>query len=492
MARSIKKIAIIGSGPSGAIAADFILKNSSIKIDLIDAGITSFSKIKIKSRDIIPKKTLFGNAFVYERIDNKKFCFDSKTSFDTSHAKGGLSNVWGANISSLHNKYLTKWRIDKKEFNKALQYVLKRIPICAQKDMIDDQYDISISNKHIILDGISFEHTQFNENERENLYKNNLAIGASKLAIDTKLCIRCEKCMDGCKVNAIFNAANLLGELESSLKFKYKPNYIFDKFVENKNSVTIFIFNTKTEKTEAHTYDAIIIATGVIDTTSIVRKSLNLSSNYIVKESKKYYLPFISTKLFTRLKTSGDLALSHIFVQNLKKSSMVHCQLYSSFHILEYILKNKIGSFSSLILIPFKFLLKYIYVGMVYLDSEDSRSFSVNEQGSKGIVKGTESIKSKKRLKSFLYDMRKAIRFSHFIPIPLILGSKLGHSQHFGGTLPMKKNPKIYEVDMMGRPYHHKRTFIIDSSVLPSIPALPTTITVMANAVRICAAIIAV
>ena len=492
MAHSIKKICIIGSGPSGAIAADFILKNSNIRVDLIDAGITSFSKVKIKSKGIIPKKTLFGNAFVYERIDNKKFSFDSKTSFDTSHAKGGLSNVWGANISSLHNKYITQWGINKEEFNNAFQYVLKRIPICAQKDMIDDQYEISISNKHIILDGISYEHTQFDENEKDNLYKNNITIGASKLAIDTKLCIRCERCMDGCKVNAIFNAANLLTEFESSLKFKYKPNYIFDKFIEEKNNVTIFIVNTKTKKVEAHRYDALIIATGVIDTTSIVRKSLNISSNFIVKESKKYYLPFISTKLFTRLKTSGDLALSHIFIQNLNKTSMIHCQLYSSFHILEYILKNKIGPVSSLILRPFKFLLKYIYVGMVYLDSEDSGSFSVKERGSKVIVKGTESNKSKKRLECFLSAMRKTIRFSHFIPIPIILGSKLGHSQHFGSTLPMKKNPNVHETDMLGRPFRHKRTFIIDSSVLPSIPALPSTITVMANAVRICKAIITI
>jgi len=492
LARSIKKICIIGSGPTGAIAADFILKNSNIRVDLIDAGITSFSKVKNKSKGIIPKKTLFGNAFVYKRIDNKKFSFDGKTSFDTSHAKGGLSNVWGANISSLHNKYIAQWGINKEEFNNAFQYVLKRIPICAQKDMIDDQYEIAISNKHIILDGISYEHTQFNKNERDNLHKNNISIGASKLAIDTKLCIRCEGCMDGCKVNAIFNAANLLSELESSVRFKYKPNYIFDKFVEDKNNVTIFLINTKSNKIEAHTYDAIIIATGVIDTTSIVRKSLNISSDFIVKESKKYYLPFISTKLFAGLKTSGDLALSHIFIQHLNKSSMVHCQLYSSFHILEFILKNKIGSVSSLILRPLKFLLKYIYVGMVYLDSEDSGSFSLKERGIKVIVNGTESIKSKKRLKSFLSAMRKTSRFSHLIPMPLILGSKLGHSQHFGGTLPMKKKPRIHEVDMLGRPCHHKRTFIIDSSVLPSIPALPTTITVMANAVRICKSIIAI
>ena len=490
MENSIKKIAIIGSGPAGIIAADYLLNHSNFKIDLIDAGLTSHVKIKAETKGLIPKKTLFGNAFVYKRLDGLKFIFDKKSSFDTSHAIGGLSNVWGANISALHEKYISQWKINKQEFEVAFDYVLKRIPICAKSDMIDEQYDVKISSEHIIQDGISHAHTIFTDVERENLRKNKIAIGASKLAINTHKCIRCEKCMEGCSENAIFNAAHLIPILQKSTRFKYKPHFILSKYNENKKKVKIFLSNTESKIELVSEYDAIIIATGVIDSTNIVYQSKNMISDFQVKESKKYYIPFISTKLFSRSKSSQDLSLSHLFIQHLKGSSMLHCQLYPSFHLIDYILKNKLGYIPSLILRPFKFLLKYLYVGMIYLDSEDSGTFNVKNSKKVFKVRGVESSKSKIRLNSFLSAMKKVRKSSHLIPLPFLLGSKLGHSQHFGGTLPMKSRPTAFETDLFGRPYKHKRTFIVDSSVLPSIPALPTTITVMANAVRICQSLI--
>ena len=486
MAYSIKKIAIIGSGPSGVIAADFLINHSNFKIDLFDAGLTSSKKIEVKNEGLIPKKTLFGNGFIYQRLDDIKFIFDKYTSFDTSHAMGGLSNVWGANISGLHNKYIKQWGINKKEFHKAFSYVLKRIPICARRDMIDDQYSIAISNKHIIEDGISFDHTRFTDDEKNNLNQNNITIGSSKLALNPNQCIRCEKCMGGCTENAIFNSAHMIPILQRSIRFKYKPNYILNKFYEDKSKVRVFLSHTKTKEKLISDYDAIMIATGVIDTTHIVYKSLNILRDIKVKESKKFYLPFISTRLFSPIKTSNDLSLSHLFIQHLDKSSMVHCQLYSSFHLLDYILKNKLGHSASLLLRPFKYILKYIYVGMIYLDSEDSGSFKIKRSKKTFKVQGLESMVSKERLAHFLTAMKKVKKISRLFPLPIILGSKLGHSQHFGGTLPMKSRPTAFETDLYGRPYKHKRTFIVDSSVLPSVPALPTTISVMANAVRIC------
>lgn len=53
----------------------------------------------------------------------------------------------------------------------------------------------------------------------------------------------------------------------------------------------------------------------------------------------------------------------------------------------------------------------------------------------------------------------------------------------------MKKNPKNHEVDLLGRPVGFKRISFIDASILPKIPSAPTTINVIANAVRICSEI---
>ncbi len=489
MEDKIKKVAIIGTGPTGAISAKYLIENSSFKIDLIDAGLTSKTFIKPEKTGLIPKKTLFGNAFIYKRRDSIELCFDKHTSFDTSHALGGLSNVWGANISSLHEYYYKKWSLDKKKAFSAFHYVLKNIPITARRDMIDEQFDLSISNKHHINKGLSYDHCELDNFKRKFLSRLGLSIGLSKLAIDFNKCIKCSGCMAGCPEGAIFNSADIIANLTLNLKFKYKPNIIVNKFEEKSDFVSLEVKNINTGKIEILNYDYVIIASGTIDSTNIVRKSLGLKSTFKIKESKKYYMPFFSTKFLSGSNLDETISLSHIFIQHFQNKSLVHCQLYTCYHLIDYIFRDRFGSFAS-ILIPFKFILKHFYIAMIYLDSEDSGYINIKYSKDKIQIQGVESLRSKIRLKIFISQLRKAYSAVKLIPIPFVLASKLGHSQHFGATIPMRRHPGKNEVDLYGRPFAHKKTFIVDTSILPTIPASPTTIVVMSNAIRICAELI--
>jgi choline dehydrogenase-like flavoprotein len=53
----------------------------------------------------------------------------------------------------------------------------------------------------------------------------------------------------------------------------------------------------------------------------------------------------------------------------------------------------------------------------------------------------------------------------------------------------MRENPGEYETDRLGRPGGWERIHVVDSSVFPSIPATTITMSVMANAHRIGAAV---
>jgi hypothetical protein len=485
----MKKIAIIGSGPIGAICADYLINNSSFYVDILDVGLNSSTFVLPEKAGIIPKKTLFGNAFVYKRMDSLRLIFDKFSSFDTSHAKGGLSNVWGANISALHKKYLINWKLNNKNFEESFRYVLKRLPICAIKDMIDDQYDIKIGNNHLINDGISYDICNLSKKSKEVLIKNNLSVGRSKLAVNFKSCTLCGQCMTGCSIGSIFNAVEIINKLSISGRFTYKPRILVDKFIEKKSKVTLITRDLINGIQKNLDYDFVIIAAGVVDTTNIFLKSMSLERTVLIKESKKYYFPVISSKIFSK-SSDKTLALSHIYIQHLDKESLVHCQLYTSLSILEYILKSKVGEFSIHFLRPFRFLLKNIYVAMAYLDSEDSGHMQITYTDDNISVKGFESEKSKVRLNTFFSSLGRVYKATSLIPIKLILSSKLGHSQHFGSSIPMREVPNLDEVDFLGRPKDHRRTFLVDASVLPTIPASPTTVSAMANAVRICKGII--
>lgn len=64
-----------------------------------------------------------------------------------------------------------------------------------------------------------------------------------------------------------------------------------------------------------------------------------------------------------------------------------------------------------------------------------------------------------------------------------------GWGFHYAGTLPMRADPSLFETHIDGRLWNSKRVFVVDGSVLPSLPPLNHSLTLMANARRIASGI---
>lgn len=62
-----------------------------------------------------------------------------------------------------------------------------------------------------------------------------------------------------------------------------------------------------------------------------------------------------------------------------------------------------------------------------------------------------------------------------------------GSDLHFAGTVPMRKNPERGECGMDGAVAGTENLFVVDGSVLPTLPPKSHTFTIMANAARIAA-----
>jgi len=469
-------VGIVGSGPNAAIAAEYFSQFNNIRITMLDAGINNKKKFQIKNEGFIPKKSFFGNFFMYKRADNLKFNFKN-AEFDTSHAYGGLSNVWGANISYLSETYQKKWGIKKTSFLKAFKFVISKIPHLGITDEIDFLNKYKFSSSHLI------KNLNLKQSVLKKLRENNLKFGLSKLAIDKNKCTLCTKCMEGCEPDAIFNSIHLIEDLVKKNKIKYIPNILVDKFYEKSNKVFLNALNIGNNKSVTYEFDLLFVGAGAIDSTIIFDKSLNGPKSYIVKESKKYYKLFFSFGSINS-KISETISLSHYFIQHNLNESRIHAQLYPIFFILRFIFKGKLSWMLKL----FSFFLKRLYVCMIYLDSEDSGNIKINfnDDYSRCDVISFEKKRSEARLNKFIKTMKKFILDLKLIPLPFVLSSKLGHSQHFGSTMPMMKKAKKFNVDMLGRPFGFKKVSFIDASVIPSIPAEPTTINTMTNAVRIC------
>jgi GMC oxidoreductase len=68
----------------------------------------------------------------------------------------------------------------------------------------------------------------------------------------------------------------------------------------------------------------------------------------------------------------------------------------------------------------------------------------------------------------------------------MIKFSNPGSGTHCGGSFPMTERPVgPFDADRLGRPFGWSKIFVVDASVLPSIPGTTLALPVMANAYRI-------
>jgi choline dehydrogenase-like flavoprotein len=81
---------------------------------------------------------------------------------------------------------------------------------------------------------------------------------------------------------------------------------------------------------------------------------------------------------------------------------------------------------------------------------------------------------------------KEGLKFKTAFAYPLIQFSEPGSGTHCGGSFPMRATPRDeFDTDTLGRPFGWKRTYVLDASILPSIPGTTLAYPVMANAYRI-------
>lgn len=492
-----KRVMVVGSGPSGIIAAKNFI-DSGIAVDLYDVGITcSADNINFltSKNNLLPKKTIFGSLFPYFRIDNFHFIHEKNVSFDTSHARGGLSNVWGATVGSPYYQDISNWPISFFELNSYVDKVFEIIGVTGSSDALNLLYssryrgpDLNYETNSTldILNSAKVNH--------ERLISHGIFVGKARLAIQAKSnepnsCVLCNKCMNGCLSNSIFSASHILSKLLLSPHFKYHSHCLVEKFTEDKNGVSILFFDTKNNIKAVATADYLVLGAGCFDTTKIVNASKEAEGmSYQIKDSQKFYFPVITFKSSQNTKEQS-IELAHIYVQMIdSQGHIIQTQLYPGSKILLELIKRLFGSrFTSIFNIVFRPLIKRFYIGMMYLHSDVSGVMSLKFTGDKvAHIAGIENKMSQKVFRNALWRMLVNARYLRFAPIPLFyLKAKLGHSQHFGSTLPMQEDNSKVGVNVNCRVNGFSRTFAVDSSVLPSIPGTPTTTLTMANSLRV-------
>lgn len=490
------EVIVVGSGPAGISVAKGLLERGC-KVTLLDAGKTlelekQFLLREIQQNDFSPdngslrhhanpKKKLklpYGSNFIYDGIKDH-FSWDTKNCyFQPSFAQGGLSNIWGGAMTEYSVKELFDWPAACRD----LSFYYSQIILWLGTYYRADTSSV-LSQQALYLKSSWCKH------QRE-LEKDGFSFGAATLAIDFQRCRSCGSCQYGCPYGLIYNSSIHLELLKLNTNFKYIKNVVVENFSENNNKVEIIVKDIQDKKLDRIFSDRLFIACGAGLSPLLYLRSLNKpGKELILKDSQHFVIPCLLDKAIKGVMKEPLHTLCQLkasLTQENISAYPVYLQLYTYMDLYLYEMKNKFRWMYPILKPLLTSWIERLVVIQGYLDSRESNYLTIQYQKSGEFVIKTGKSKSLSTINNVVRYLKQHRYNLSLKPLHFLLSKSLsGQSNHVGGSLAMSDKPQEDEVDIWGTPSHFKRIHFVDASILPSIPAGPITLTIMANAYRI-------
>lgn len=489
---------VIGSGPAGISVAKGLLERGC-KVTLLDVGNTLepekqnlLHKIQ-KNNRLLTSDTLslrhhagvkkklklpYGSTFIYDHIQDHFSWNTHQCHFQPSFAQGGLSNSWGGATVVYTAKDLSSWP-----------------DTCRDLSIYYSQV-ISWLGKYYTTDTSSLLSRQAHylksiwEKHKHDLEKNGFLFSPASLAIDSENCQLCGLCQYGCPFGLIYNSSIHLESLKLNSDFTYINGVVVENFSE-KNEIEIHVKSIKDKQVNRYCADRLFIACGAGLSSLLYLRALNEPGRQLIlKDSQHFFLPCLIDSpskdiVNDPLHTLCQLKLS-LSNENISRYP-IHLQLYTYMDIYFQEIKNKLKWMYPVVKPVLKSWIERLVVIQGYLDSKESNHLKIQYQNpGKYLVKSISTMPVSSIIYQVVSHLKQHRNELALKPLSFLLMQSLtGQSNHIGGSLPMSDNPQIDEVDCWGRPIQFKRIHFVDGSILPSIPAGPITLTIMANAYRI-------
>lgn len=473
------KILVVGSGPSGLIALNEISKNENFEIYLIDNS--NYKKLsKTKENCIFKDKFIYGNrsSSLNSPYDDQHALFEKKDFPNISKSFGGLSNVWGGTVlpvkdeeqtyySDLGINLVNEYReLENLFFNKSSSLKID-IP-----NFLESRYSKKTIKKLNLLNinnlYAEFSDIALDKNLTKEIIKNN------------EICNFCKSYKWYCSKQPIWSSEKDIHKLLKTKNITYLQDTKLLKFKEQTTQVECFL-KTK-EKVITKYFSKIILASGPISTSEIVINS-GIVDEVLFENSDLLSIPIFKVFNFHKNKTS----FADIFISFKNNNHNFFIQFYNYSRSLLHLGRDNVSLLKYLKFLPDLFFSSF--GGMfLYVDSNLSSKLRLSYNHELNKFEYTSiNPKNKKLINKSIKILFKNLKKAKIIPIKFMIKSYyFGTSYHFGGQFPHSQSKHSSKTDIYGRLPGLERVFIIDSSVLPKVNTGPLTITIMANAKRIC------
>lgn len=430
------------------------------KIIVIDAGLTeesnpTFAKMNNNYKSPSPKFKIKANQYVYKSFKSMLDVTEEGFEVVGSLAKGGLSNIWGAGIQPYTDKELFKFPYTFDEIKHIYSKIYKILTGSKNKIFLDSK----VNNRNFV---ISDPLLAINKK-----WKN---LNNCHLKTCNDGCISCNK--------NIFNSKYEIDDLIKLDKIEYLPGLFIESISWEGDHYIIKCLEIISERIIFIKASVIYSSLGPVSTSKIVLEMTGKKDNLPLLSTPGGSLFIFSLKDFH--KGNHSILSSKTFTSNLNAHSFEGNIFPFSENLVSTYFGNSIGKVLNYFFRNLIF--SKLFIANVYFDSDMSQS-RIKYEDKNLKIESTTTAKLKKIFKSALVIIKKEFLIRGLLVIPFSYKLLLpGQDIHYGGTIPMKKNPKKNQCNFNGQLQGFKNFYITDASALPYLAAKGQSFNSMVNA----------
>jgi choline dehydrogenase-like flavoprotein len=439
----------------------------------------------------IPLKLAYGSDFPYRTLPGATRVQGEDVNTKFSLGKGGLSAVWGAAVMPYRQHDLTDWPVTAAEMAEHYRAVLEFMPVAQGVDGLEQEFPTLKPSQPMPLSAQAAAMLADLEKNAAGLRSKGVSFGRSRLAVNASRCVRCGLCMYGCPHRLIYSSAQTVDVLRANPNFAYAPGLVAQRVTESGDRATVEVLRTDGEW-ETFTASRVFVAAGVLPSTALLLRSLGVYGKAVtLKESHYFLLPMLRLKSVPGFSRRELHTLAQLFVEVMDESLSpytVHLQTYTYNDLFEQPIRKMLGPLG--FTFPWQAFLSRLFLFQGYLHSDHSPlTRAVLEREGEGDVlrlKAQQRPETAGILKRLVGKLSSVGGMTGLRPLSMLMRrGEPGRGFHTGASFPMSARPQGLESDVLGRPAGLRRVHVVDSSVIPSVPATTITFTTMANAHRI-------
>lgn len=524
-------VAVVGSGISGIFAAH-ALAQRGFSVTILDVGETldaqrqravddlhdllpddwptaEYDLIRANStfrEGALPKKVHFGSDYIY--ADDRPFAptktlAAGRVPYPT-YAKGGFSNIWGAAALPPAACDMDDWPIARAQLEPYFRKVAQLLPLCGGEGNLSEAFPAYRDSLGALEAGPQGDALLDDlQKSQANLRQRDVLFGKARLAVHTQAadggvlpCIGCGYCFTGCVRGSIFSTLPILDDLVRNKRVEYRSGICVDKVDESDNQAVVHMTDTKNRQRQSLRFDAIFVGAGPINTTRILLRSRALYDRTIsLKESQKFVLPMLRRRGAPTAIEHPSVTLASVFIEAKARSHpahWLHMQIVpmNAMIVDAARLPGALHPPGSWLWRPLLRRMMAAWCGMhsdysSHLELRLRRSTAGDDDVLELDLKPSEKARAAAR-RAAKDLFAPGLSFGTLFCYWMLKFSNPGSGTHCGSSFPMRKRPTdVLDTDIYGRPFGWSRVFVVDSSVLPSIPGTTLGFAVMANAYRI-------